>query len=59
MILSPVVAIPVELEKLMVVIEHERPTREQLWEIAQGIATEAGELTSGLSASNSWTPPWG
>ncbi len=46
-ILSPVVAIPVELEKLMVVIEHERPTREQLWEIAQGIATEAGELPTG------------
>ncbi len=46
-ILSPVVSIPVELEKLMVVIEHERPTREQLWEIAQGIATEAGELPTG------------
>lgn len=43
-ILSPVVQIPVELEKLFVVIEHELPSREQLEEIARGIATEAGEL---------------
>ena len=43
-ILSPVVQIPVELEKLLVVIEHQLPTRGQLEEIAQGIATEEGEL---------------
>jgi hypothetical protein len=44
MILSPVVQIPVELEKLMVVIEHDLPDRGQLEEIARGIATEEGEL---------------
>lgn len=43
-ILSPVVQIPTELEKLFVVVEHELPGREQLGEIARGIATEVGEL---------------
>jgi len=43
-VLSPVVQIPTELEKLMVVIEHELPSREQLEQIARGIATEEGEL---------------
>ena len=43
-VLSPVVQIPVELEKLFVVIEHELPSRGQLEEIAHGIATEEGEL---------------
>ncbi len=46
-ILSPVVQIPVELETLFLVLHHERPNREQLAEIAQGIATEAGELPEG------------
>jgi hypothetical protein len=46
-ILSPIVQIPVELEKLFVVIEHELPGREQLLEIASGIGTEAGELPVG------------
>ena len=46
-VLSPVVQIPVELEKLMVVIEHELPGREQLEQIARGIATENGELPEG------------
>ncbi|MBL8827132.1 MAG: AAA family ATPase, partial [Planctomycetaceae bacterium] len=46
-VLSPVVSIPIELEKLLIVIEHERPSREQLWEIAQGIATQPGELPAG------------
>lgn len=45
-ILAPVVQIPVELEKLFVVIEHELPDREQLTEIARGIATESSELPS-------------
>ena len=45
-VLSPVVAIPVELEKLFVVVEHQLPGREQLHEIATGIAAEDGELTS-------------
>jgi hypothetical protein len=46
-ILAPVVDIPVELEKVMVVVEHELPVREQLEEIARGIATEEGELPEG------------
>ena len=46
-VLSPVVSIPVELEKLFVVLEHELPGREQLGEIARGIATEPGELPEG------------
>jgi len=54
-VLSPVVAIPAELDKLFVVLEHELPDREQLEEIAQGIATEDGErpddMTPVLDAS--------
>jgi hypothetical protein len=46
-ILSPVVHIPVEVEKLFVLVEHELPNREQLHEIARGIATEEGELPEG------------
>ena len=47
MVLSPVVQIPVELEKLLVVVEHDLPGREQLEQIARGIATEDGELPEG------------
>ena len=46
-VLSPVVQIPTELEKMFVVVEHELPDRDQLEEIARGIATEAGELPEG------------
>lgn len=46
-ILSPVVQIPIELEKQFVVIEHDLPGRDQLEEIARGVATEAGELPTG------------
>ncbi|QDV55349.1 AAA family ATPase [Rosistilla oblonga] len=46
-ILSPVVQLPVELEKIFVVVEHPMPTRQQLREIAEGVATEDGELPSG------------
>lgn len=46
-VLAPVVQIPIELEKLFVVIEHELPDREQLLTIAGGIATEEGELPEG------------
>ena len=35
-ILSPVVQIPTELEKLIVCIEHEMPDRDQIEEIARG-----------------------
>lgn len=46
-ILSPIVQIPTELEKMFVVIEHDLPTREQLEEIARGVATEDNELPEG------------
>jgi len=46
-ILAPIVQIPIELEKLFVVIEHNLPGREQLAEIARGIGTEEGELPEG------------
>ncbi len=46
-ILAPVVQIPIELEKLFVVLEHELPGREQLAEIARGIGTEEGDLPTG------------
>ncbi|MCA9165514.1 MAG: AAA family ATPase, partial [Planctomycetales bacterium] len=46
-VLAPVVSLPVELEKLFVVLEHELPSREQLAEIAEGIATEVGEFPEG------------
>jgi hypothetical protein len=46
-ILSPVVQIPTELEKLFVVVDHELPSPEQLEAIARGIATEADELPEG------------
>ena len=46
-ILAPVVDIPIELEKLCIVVDHPLPTRNQLRQIAEEIATEDGELPSG------------
>ena len=46
-VLSPIVQIPTELEKQMVVIEHELPGRDQLEELARSLATEEGELPEG------------
>ena len=43
-VLSPVVQIPTELEKMFVLMQHDLPNREELDEIARGIATEEGEL---------------
>jgi hypothetical protein len=43
-VLSPLVQIPVELEKHFVVLEHELPDRVQLESIARGVATEEGEM---------------
>jgi hypothetical protein len=43
-ILSPTVQLPLELEKLFVILDHELPDREQLEQIARGIATEDHEL---------------
>jgi hypothetical protein len=48
LVLAPVVQIPVELEKLFVIVEHPLPSREQLQEIASGVATNNGELPSGV-----------
>jgi hypothetical protein len=39
-ILAPVVQIPVEIEKLMVVIEHQLPDREQLHRIARELTSD-------------------
>ena len=46
-VLSPIVSVPVELEKLFVVLQHDLPARQQLHDIARGIATEDGELPDG------------
>ena len=46
-VLSPVVQIPTELEKMFVVLEHDLPNRRELDEIARGVATEEGELPQG------------
>ena len=46
--LSPTAQIPTELEKMFVVIDHALPDRDQLKEIAEGIATEESELPSGV-----------
>ena len=43
-VLAPVVQIPAELEKLMIVLEHDLPGREQLETIARETATEPDEL---------------
>jgi hypothetical protein len=47
-VLSPIVNVPAELEKQIMVIEHDLPSREQLAEIARSIATEADELPTGV-----------
>ncbi|WP_337174681.1 AAA family ATPase [Paludisphaera sp.] len=46
-VLSPVVQVPVELDKQFVVMEHELPGRGQLEAIARSIASEPGELPEG------------
>ena len=47
-VLSPVVQIPIELEKLFVVIEHALPDREQLRRIATELTSEQpGDLPAG------------
>jgi hypothetical protein len=46
-ILSPLVQIPVELEKQFIVLEHDLPDKQTLQKIASGIATEKGEMPEG------------
>ena len=43
-ILAPLVQIPLELERLFVIVDHPLPGREQLEAIAREVATEAEEL---------------
>ncbi|MCD0458626.1 AAA family ATPase [Roseiconus lacunae] len=43
-VLAPIVQLPTELEKLFVVFDHVLPSREQLRDIANAIATEPGEI---------------
>lgn len=43
-VLSPVVNVPIELQKQFVVVEHNLPSRDQLDQIARSIATEDGEV---------------
>lgn len=46
-ILSPVVNIPIELERAFVILEHELPGKDQIEAIARSIATEPGDLPEG------------
>jgi hypothetical protein len=46
-VLSPVVQIPVELEKQFLVVGHDLPGRDQVEAIARSVATEPGELPDG------------
>lgn len=46
-VLSPVVDLPIEIEKLFVVVEHDLPSREQLQELARGLATREQDLPQG------------
>ncbi|MEX2171772.1 MAG: AAA family ATPase [Pirellulales bacterium] len=46
-IVAPVVQLPPELERQFVVIEHPLPSREELLEIARGVATEPEDLPDG------------
>ncbi|MDB5732446.1 MAG: ftsH2 1 [Variovorax sp.] len=43
-VLSPLVRIPVELDKHFVLLEHALPDRMQIEQIARGIATQEGDL---------------
>jgi SpoVK/Ycf46/Vps4 family AAA+-type ATPase len=43
-VLAPVVQIPIELERQFNVLEHDLPDRDQLLQIARGVATEPGDL---------------
>lgn len=47
-VLAPICQLPPELEKLFVVFDHELPSRDQLLQIARGVATESGELPQGM-----------
>ena len=46
-VLSPVVQLPPELERLFIIVDHEPPTRDELLELLSGIATEGNEMPTG------------
>ena len=46
-VLSPIVQLPPELERLFVVVDHEPPTRAELQELLGGIATAENEMPVG------------
>jgi hypothetical protein len=46
-ILAPVIQLPIELERLFVILAHDLPDRAQLQAIASSVATEANELPDG------------
>lgn len=59
-VLAPVVQIPVELEKLFVVLEHRLPDREQLEQIARELTSDSAEdLPQGLERNACSMPPPG
>ncbi len=47
-VLAPTCELPPELQTLFVTIEHRRPSREQLRQIAGEVATEGGEMPEGV-----------
>ena len=50
-VLSPVVQIPVELERAFVIVDHELPTQEQLGQIAQEVLADHPD---GLPTDRAW-----
>ena len=56
-ILSPVVQIPVELEKQFVVLEHDLPGREQLENWPQASARTREKCPRARPWTPCWTPP--
>src|SRR5207342_2309052 len=46
-ILSPIVQLPIEVERAFVVVEHDLPGRGPLDAIARSVAVEPGELPDG------------
>lgn len=53
-ILAPLIALPVELERHFAVLDHDLPDRDQIAEIGRGIATEPGELPDETRCQPLW-----
>ncbi|PQO29828.1 AAA family ATPase [Bremerella cremea] len=47
-VIAPIVQLPIELERVFTVVQHELPSREQLAEIAGGIAANEEEFPTGM-----------